>query len=97
MGMLEKLHSRFWTGVDAGITRGTRSLAKRVSRRGFVGRLGTLLVGAGALVTDSETNARLVDSRCSRAGASRAARARAVRMTRPASPPAALACRAPGA
>jgi methylamine dehydrogenase light chain len=35
--------------MDAGVTRSTRNLAKRVSRRGFLARLGTALVGAGAM------------------------------------------------
>ena len=43
--MLGKLSKSF----DARMARGTRNLAKRVSRRGFLGRLGTLLVGSGTL------------------------------------------------
>ena len=49
LNSLNKLHEKLWQGFDRQITSGTRGLAKRVSRRGFVGRLGALLVGTGAL------------------------------------------------
>jgi methylamine dehydrogenase light chain len=44
--MLDKLTNV----LDAHMARGTRGLAKRVSRRGFLGRLGTLLVGGSTFV-----------------------------------------------
>ena len=34
--------------MDSGVNRGTRALAKRLSRRGFLARLGSVLVGVGA-------------------------------------------------
>ena len=46
---LNSLHDKLWRRIDTQITSSTRGLAKRVSRRGFVGRLGALLVGTGAL------------------------------------------------
>lgn len=49
MGMLYRLHRNLWAGLDARVTRGTRRLAKTVSRRGFIGRLGILLVGSGGI------------------------------------------------
>lgn len=49
MSMLERFHRALWAGIDERVTRSTRTLAKTVSRRGFVGRLGMLLVGSGAL------------------------------------------------
>ena len=63
MNILNKLHEKLWRGIDGQITRSTRTLAKRVSRRGFVGRLGTLLVGTGALVVGGNvlTSQRVVD------------------------------------
>ena len=47
MSMLEKL--TLLRRLDDRVARSTRGLAKRVSRRGFIGRLGTLLVGASAI------------------------------------------------
>ena len=47
--VLNKAHEKLWQRVDGQVTRSTRTLAKTVSRRGFVGRLGTLLIGTGAL------------------------------------------------
>ena len=49
MSKLNRLHRNWWNAVDARVTRSTRTLAQTVSRRGFIGRLGTLLVGAGAI------------------------------------------------
>ncbi|MEJ2087448.1 MAG: methylamine dehydrogenase light chain [Gammaproteobacteria bacterium] len=47
--MFNRLHQALWRRIDEGVARSTRSLAKRMSRRGFIGRLGTLMVGAGAI------------------------------------------------
>ena len=49
LNSLNHLHATFWRRIDSQITSSTRSLAKRVSRRGFIGRLGTVLIGTGAL------------------------------------------------
>ena len=51
LNRLNKLHEQLWQGFDRQITSGTRGLARRVSRRGFVGRLGALLVGTGRAAT----------------------------------------------
>ncbi len=49
LNRLNEMHEKIWRRIDNQITSSTRDLAKRVSRRGFVGRLGALLIGTGAL------------------------------------------------
>ena len=44
-----RLADRIWALLDAGVTRSTRGLAQRSSRRSFIGRLGTALVAAGTM------------------------------------------------
>ena len=47
--MMNSIAERIGAALDSRVTRSSRTLAKRLSRRGFLGRVGTLLVGAGVL------------------------------------------------
>ena len=48
MKLSGRMFDSLWTGLDTRMTRTTRSLAKRVSRRGLLGRMGAVLLGVGA-------------------------------------------------